>query len=145
MLEFLPEDWRTGDPDRTHRFRRRPHAGRGQVRRPCSTCRRSHPPSRSFWNSPPARWLGRALGEFEDFDFQPSWTNHSGPHLLAPVDLQCIKAAGVTFAISAMERVIEERARGDAGKAQAIRDGAGSAHRLDICGRAVPARRKPPD
>ena len=30
---------------------------------------------------------------------------------LAPVDLQAIKAAGVTFAISAIERVIEERAR----------------------------------
>ena len=33
--------------------------------------------------------------------------------LLAPVDLQAVKAAGVTFAISAIERVIEERARGD--------------------------------
>ena len=32
---------------------------------------------------------------------------------LAPFDLQVIKAAGVTFAISAIERVIEERARGD--------------------------------
>ena len=32
---------------------------------------------------------------------------------LAPVDLQAVKAAGVTFAISAIERVIEERARGD--------------------------------
>ena len=40
----------------------------------------------------------------------------------APIDLQCVKAAGVTFAVSAVERVIEERARGDAGKAQAIRD-----------------------
>jgi fumarylacetoacetate (FAA) hydrolase family protein len=34
------------------------------------------------------------------------------PHLLAPVDLQAIKAAGVTFAQSLLERVIEERARG---------------------------------
>jgi fumarylacetoacetate (FAA) hydrolase family protein len=41
---------------------------------------------------------------------------------LAPVDLQAIKAAGVTFAISAIERVIEERARGDSGAAAAIRD-----------------------
>ena len=32
---------------------------------------------------------------------------------LAPVDLQAVKAAGVTFAVSAIERVIEERARGD--------------------------------
>jgi len=43
--------------------------------------------------------------------------------LLAPVDLQCIKAAGVTFAVSALERVIEERARGDAGRSAAIRAG----------------------
>ena len=34
------------------------------------------------------------------------------PHLLAPIDLQAIKAAGVTFAISLLERVIEEHARG---------------------------------
>ena len=41
--------------------------------------------------------------------------------LLAPVDLQVVKAAGVTFAISAIERVIEERARGDYLKAAEIR------------------------
>ncbi|MBH0114889.1 fumarylacetoacetate hydrolase family protein [Novosphingobium sp. YJ-S2-02] len=33
--------------------------------------------------------------------------------LLSPIDLQCVKACGVTFAVSALERVIEERARGD--------------------------------
>ena len=41
---------------------------------------------------------------------------------LAPVDVQAVKAAGVTFAISAIERVIEERARGDYRAASAIRD-----------------------
>src|SRR5438552_7676194 len=41
--------------------------------------------------------------------------------ILAPVDLQAVKAAGVTFAISAIERVIEERARGDFSKAAEIR------------------------
>lgn len=41
---------------------------------------------------------------------------------LAPVDLQAVKAAGVTFAISAIERVIEERARGDSTRAAQIRD-----------------------
>ena len=40
---------------------------------------------------------------------------------LAPVDLQVVKAAGVTFAISAIERVIEERARGDYAAAASIR------------------------
>jgi fumarylacetoacetate (FAA) hydrolase family protein len=44
-----------------------------------------------------------------------------GMQLLSPVDLQCIKAAGVTFAVSAVERVIEERARGDQNAAAAIR------------------------
>jgi fumarylacetoacetate (FAA) hydrolase family protein len=45
----------------------------------------------------------------------------SQPWLLAPIDLQAIKAAGVTFAISMLERVIEERARGDMNAAGAIR------------------------
>jgi fumarylacetoacetate (FAA) hydrolase family protein len=43
------------------------------------------------------------------------------PYLLAPCDLQALKAAGVTFATSLLERVIEEHARGDASKAEAIR------------------------
>ncbi|MFC0684091.1 fumarylacetoacetate hydrolase family protein [Novosphingobium clariflavum] len=42
-------------------------------------------------------------------------------HLLSPVDLQCVKACGVTFAVSALERVIEERARGDHTVAAEIR------------------------
>jgi fumarylacetoacetate (FAA) hydrolase family protein len=43
------------------------------------------------------------------------------PWLLAPCDLQAIKASGVTFVASLLERVIEEQARGDASKAEAIR------------------------
>ena len=42
-------------------------------------------------------------------------------HFLAPCDLQAIKAAGVTFVASMLERVIEEQARGDASKAEAVR------------------------
>ena len=42
------------------------------------------------------------------------------PWLLAPVDLQAIKAAGVTFAQSLLERVIEEQARGAPEKAAAV-------------------------
>ena len=41
--------------------------------------------------------------------------------LLSPIDLQCVKAAGVTFAVSALERVIEERARGDHQQAALLR------------------------
>ena len=43
------------------------------------------------------------------------------PWLLAPCDLQAVKAGGVTFVASLLERVIEEQARGDASKAEAIR------------------------
>lgn len=43
------------------------------------------------------------------------------PHLLAPCDLQAVKASGVTFAESMVERVIEEQAAGDADRADAIR------------------------
>ena len=42
-------------------------------------------------------------------------------HFLAPNDLQAVKACGVTFAGSMLERVIEERAEGDTSRAQAIR------------------------
>lgn len=43
------------------------------------------------------------------------------PWLLAPIDLQAVKASGVTFVASMLERVIEEQARGDAGKAESVR------------------------
>ena len=43
------------------------------------------------------------------------------PWLLAPLDLQAIKAAGVTFAVSMLERVIEEKARGAPEHAAALR------------------------
>jgi len=43
------------------------------------------------------------------------------PHLLAPCDLQPVKASGVTFVSSLLERVIEEQARGDASRADEIR------------------------
>ncbi|MXO85844.1 fumarylacetoacetate hydrolase [Altererythrobacter aurantiacus] len=57
---------------------------------------------------------GLELGPAEN-GLPDGWT------LLSPIDLQCIKASGVTFALSAIERVIEERARGDAAKAAEIR------------------------
>src|SRR5215471_17687945 len=43
------------------------------------------------------------------------------PWLLAPIDLQAIKAAGVTFVASLLERLIEEQARGQPDRAAAIR------------------------
>lgn len=55
------------------------------------------------------------LGGLEDF------LDGSAGELLAPADLQAIKAAGVTFADSMLERVIEEQAKGDPLRAQEIR------------------------
>jgi fumarylacetoacetate (FAA) hydrolase family protein len=56
----------------------------------------------------------------------------SRPHLLAPVDVQVVKAAGVTFAKSMIERVIEERANGDPAAADQVRQQV-----LDIVGGAI--------
>ncbi|KQT10500.1 fumarylacetoacetate hydrolase family protein [Ramlibacter sp. Leaf400] len=52
-----------------------------------------------------------------------AWDAHDPalPWLLAPCDLQAIKAAGVTFVASMLERVIEEQARGDASRAESVR------------------------
>lgn len=65
----------------------------------------------------------RKIGALEDIlantpeverDTRKAW-------LLAPNDLQAIKAAGVTFPLSMLERVIEEQARGAPEKAAAVR------------------------
>ena len=48
-------------------------------------------------------------------------TDVSKPSLLSPIDLQAIKASGVTFVVSLLERVIEEQARGDKARADALR------------------------
>jgi fumarylacetoacetate (FAA) hydrolase family protein len=65
---------------------------------------------------------GRVIGSIETLlaNSGAAW-NESGPALLAPIDLQPIKASGVTFVQSMLERVIEEQARGDTGRAEAIR------------------------
>jgi fumarylacetoacetate (FAA) hydrolase family protein len=85
------------------------------------------------WSSLP-RLPGADLGDLESFAFAPAWaTEHPAiPRLLSPLDLQCVKASGVTFAVSAVERVIEERARGDAARAQAVRDSLQSRVGADI-------------
>lgn len=44
-----------------------------------------------------------------------------GATLLSPIDLQAVKASGVTFVVSLLERVIEEQAKGDASRADALR------------------------
>jgi len=67
------------------------------------------------------------LTQFDQADTLPelgvlqSFLEGTAGQLLAPVDLQAIKAAGVTFADSMLERVIEEQAKGDPAQAAAVR------------------------
>ena len=63
---------------------------------------------------------GVDMGPLDALTVASAWSSQ-GLHFLSPLDLQCIKASGVTFAVSALERVIEERARGDADAANAVR------------------------
>jgi fumarylacetoacetate (FAA) hydrolase family protein len=66
---------------------------------------------------------GRRLGDVASLlaNSDPQNRRDDQPWLLAPCDLQALKAAGVTFVASMLERVIEEQARGDASKAAAVR------------------------
>jgi fumarylacetoacetate (FAA) hydrolase family protein len=89
---------------------------------------RSHPTMSALCEADdPARAVGAVKGEpIGDLDellanTPPDRRDAKKPWLLAPVDLQVLKAAGVTFAISMLERVIEERARGNPSSAEAIR------------------------
>ncbi|HKV00024.1 MAG TPA: fumarylacetoacetate hydrolase family protein [Vineibacter sp.] len=54
------------------------------------------------------------------------------PWLLAPIDLQAVKAAGVTFAVSLLERLIEEQAKGDPSRAEGVRQELSAAVGADI-------------
>ena len=65
-----------------------------------------------------AGWRVCSVEELLENSLRPT---PDAPHLLAPCDLQVIKAAGVTFAHSLIERVIEERAKGDPLQAEMIR------------------------
>jgi fumarylacetoacetate (FAA) hydrolase family protein len=121
MIDYLPEDWR--DAVLVGRILTKDGptpvvVADGRVR---DVSR--HAPTVSqllnAWNAElPA---GEDLGPLESFGFQREFTERRDVRLLSPFDLQCIKASGVTFAISAMERVIEERCRGDASKADDLR------------------------
>jgi fumarylacetoacetate (FAA) hydrolase family protein len=66
---------------------------------------------------------GVKIGTLDDIvgNASPDTRDAQKPWLLAPLDLQVLKAAGVTFVVSMLERVIEERARGNPSSATAIR------------------------
>ena len=63
---------------------------------------------------------GEDLGSLSDIT-DATMNAASAPQLLAPCDLQALKACGVTFARSLIERVIEERAGGDPVRAEMVR------------------------
>ncbi|RWC94088.1 MAG: fumarylacetoacetate hydrolase [Mesorhizobium sp.] len=66
---------------------------------------------------------GKPIGALEDIAANSFEAERDAkkPFLLSPADLQAVKASGVTFVVSLLERVIEEQARGSAEKADAIR------------------------
>ena len=69
------------------------------------------------------RAKGEKIGELADLlrNSVEASRSRRKPWLLAPADLQAVKAAGVTFPVSMIERVIEEKARGNAAAAEGIR------------------------
>ena len=84
----------------------------------CSALMELDYPAQAVRNSAGAR-----LGDTAAVLANSAWNRRekSMPWFLAPIDLQAIKAAGVTFVSSMLERVIEEQARGDPGRAEDIR------------------------
>jgi fumarylacetoacetate (FAA) hydrolase family protein len=66
---------------------------------------------------------GRLLGSTQEIlaNSAQERRDRARPWFVAPCDLQAIKAAGVTFVSSMLERVIEEQARGDPSKAESVR------------------------
>ena len=58
----------------------------------------------------------------------------ASPRLLSPIDLQVVKAAGVTFPVSMLERVIEEKALGDPHGADGVRRSILTALGTDLSG-----------
>lgn len=64
---------------------------------------------------------GTSLGSIESLLNNSLSSPQRPPFLLAPCDVQAVKACGVTFAVSLLERVIEEQAGGDATRASELR------------------------
>lgn len=75
----------------------------------------------SLLEKPDVAALLSSLTDLPDLGPLDAFLSGEAGELLAPVDLQAIKAAGVTFAGSMLERVIEEQAKGDSSRAEEIR------------------------
>ncbi|EHU1702113.1 fumarylacetoacetate hydrolase family protein [Acinetobacter baumannii] len=82
-------------------------------------------------NNPADRFdtlTGESVGKVEDFILNPEEMGYHSdrPCLLAPCDFQALKACGVTFAKSMVERVIDERTAGDPARAEELRQRIGA-------------------
>ena len=108
----LPEDWRKGCFVGRFRLPRGPIVVlvEGGIAYDMTA---SFPTASQLLESRAGAAVGKPLGPLDELDLP----------ILSPIDLQCVKACGVTFAVSAIERVIEERARGDYARAAEIRSG----------------------
>ena len=95
-------------------------------RRPCATSARRPMPAALAHDAE-----GEPIGLLADIlaNTPRAKRDPKKPWLLAPTDLQAIKAAGVTFAVSMLERVIEEKARGAPDQASGDPQGNRRAHR----------------
>ena len=71
---------------------------------------------------------GERIGDVADILANSAAATHDPdqPYFLAPIDLQAVKAAGVTFVRSLLERVVEEQARGNPARATQVRDSLGA-------------------
>jgi fumarylacetoacetate (FAA) hydrolase family protein len=87
----------------------------------------SRDPVRMARDSVKSGW-GNAIGEFADLisNSHADRRDPKKPYLLAPCDLQALRACGVTFIASMLERVIEEHAKGNPLKAEEIRSSIGA-------------------
>ncbi|QGZ65587.1 fumarylacetoacetate hydrolase family protein [Paraburkholderia acidisoli] len=86
----------------------------------------SAPTTADLFDQPdPARFArecpGEPVGDVVELMAQQFSSAAPAVKLLAPCDVQAIKACGVTFAVSLIERVIEEQAGGDASRAESVR------------------------
>jgi fumarylacetoacetate (FAA) hydrolase family protein len=87
-----------------------------EVRTVAELMEREDPANRVLRAAGTARWT---LAEVVEASVQQ---DRSRAHLLAPIDLQVVKACGVTFVESMIERVIEERCGGDFNRAAEVRN-----------------------
>ncbi|RZJ01345.1 MAG: fumarylacetoacetate hydrolase [Brevundimonas sp.] len=124
LTDILPEDWREAALLGRIRTSAGPYLVLARNGRLFDVTQAAATSAEALARSDLRRLDGEDLGALDALEIHRSWEGEASTAaltLLSPVDLQCLKASGVTFAVSALERVIEEGARGDPERAGAIR------------------------